>query len=628
MAVFIELVTDVFNDSFDKARAAMGNRTGRAGKPVARRPLRGIEIKEDTYAALKVVGSDGRNIPIFDSSSQNGLSDADGYSNFILQEVTESRMEKQQIIETFGDSYIFFFGEEPRFLEIQAVLLNTADFNWKAEWWANYGQYLRGTKLVEMGARCYLFYDDNIIEGYIINAATKENSMQPYHLPLQFKFFVTNYSNISFVSPPDNIRFPVRAGAVLPEGIDLTQGDATQKLSTFLRGASLDQATQANLQQTNTDALGYATVSNPGAYPGPYAQWRKLSDMFRAAARSFAFSPDIYRQVESLPPAQQTEMKNLIERYGMPLRSNIYENVDEYAGMQTDVPHISMLGKDMPSAMSSMFRDITEADNLFREMIKYLSCFGADVNNPTAINNLGMGPSFVQGSGIGMGGAIASFSASARASANGASAGSRASSSVTTQFDQWSKDPLGSVFGPPRSSDTFGEDRPKYTEGAGDPLYGYPSSFSDGQPGFGMAGFGDFGGTGFGSGAGAGGDPGFKDPGDFTFAGIADNRSAFDRFMKPVQDNTAVTPGGMGVSYGSSGGSSQSVSGSISAFALISTNGSLDATGNARQDPAAIAARQESEKFGFSVDDPFGVNCPKTSPTNQGWSDGFSYSWP
>ena len=553
------------------------------------------------------------------------MSGSEGNSNFILQEVTETRMEKQQLVETFGDSYIFFFGEEPRFLEIQATLLNTSDFNWKAEWWANYNEFLRGTKLVEMGARCYLFYDDNIIEGYIVNAAMRERADQPYHLPLQFKFFVTNYSNISFVSPPDNIRFPIRSTVVLPDGISLTKGDSAKQLTTFLRGASLDQATAEQLQQQSDPYSGLLvdealTGARGAGTPGPFAQMRKLSDMFRQAARSFAFSPDVFKEVESLPPAQQPIVKNMIERYGIPLRGNIWENADEYAGAAQETPDILRLDQFMPSAIAPIFRAATEADNLFREAINYLSCFGADINNPTSLSNLGMGPSFLpNGTGTG---ASASFGAIAQASA-----GSRDSSSPTSSFDQWAKDPLGSVYGPNQVG-AFGANRPKYTEGAGDPLYGYSSSFAEGQPGFGQAGFGDYGGSGFGSGSGSGGDPGFKDPSKFTFAGVSDNRSAFDRFMTPTQDNTALTSGGNGISFGESGGASQAIGGSITAFALISTNGTLDSTGNARGDAAAIAAKQASQTFGFSNDNPFGANCPKTSPTNSGFSDGFNYHLP
>ena len=78
----------------------------------------------------------------------------------MLQNVQEAHMEKHQIVETFGESYIFFFGEAPRFIDVSAVIINSHDFNWEAEWWDNYNRFLRGTKSVEQGARTYLFYDE------------------------------------------------------------------------------------------------------------------------------------------------------------------------------------------------------------------------------------------------------------------------------------------------------------------------------------------------------------------------------------------------------------------------------------------------------------------------------------
>jgi len=99
-----------------------------------RRPFRGIEIKEDTYAVLKVIRASGKEIPLFDAGARlNGYSgdhntpedwaDPDyqqkasfpsegctfNYSNFIAQQVIDSRQEKSQVVETFGEPYIFFF---------------------------------------------------------------------------------------------------------------------------------------------------------------------------------------------------------------------------------------------------------------------------------------------------------------------------------------------------------------------------------------------------------------------------------------------------------------------------------------------------------------------------------------
>ncbi len=223
MAVFIEVTTDAFRDTFAATTAgkrnANGQRSanGRAGAASVRRPLRGIEIKEDTYAIIRVIQSNGKEIPLLDSGSPGGQTT--GYSNFILQQVSEARMEKHQIVETFGDAYIFFFGESPRFLDVVSLLINTNDFNWEAEWWANYDNNFRGTKSVENGARTYLFYDDTIVEGYMLQAQAAKVAEQPNMLQLTFRLFLTNYSNVTAVG---DTNFPIRSIVNLPSGVSLT----------------------------------------------------------------------------------------------------------------------------------------------------------------------------------------------------------------------------------------------------------------------------------------------------------------------------------------------------------------------------------------------------------------------
>jgi len=195
MAVFISVTTSAFNEAtLVREDPKLLN---------IRRPMRGIEIKEDTYCIMKVIDSQGNAIPIVNSSSsqregeRTGISDH--YANFIITNVTEQRAERQQIVETFGEDYIFFFGESPRMLNFQGLLLNTNDFNWKSEWWHNYENIFRGTKLLEASARMYIYFDDVVAEGYMMNSQTVGTSADPYKQLLQFQFFVTNYSILSDV---------------------------------------------------------------------------------------------------------------------------------------------------------------------------------------------------------------------------------------------------------------------------------------------------------------------------------------------------------------------------------------------------------------------------------------------
>jgi len=211
MAVYFELVTEDLDQRF---RKSLDNRS-RAGVKNVRRPDRGIEVKEDTYAVFRVVRADGSEIKLVDSSWAEG--EGRGYANFLLQSVQDARMERQQIIETFSSPLVFFFGESPRFIDVSALLLNTNDFNWEAEWWENYNKYLRGTQLVESGARAYLHYDDTIIEGYPLNATAVKSADTPYIVQLQFRMFVTNYANVSAIGDP---YFPIHESAVLPANLN------------------------------------------------------------------------------------------------------------------------------------------------------------------------------------------------------------------------------------------------------------------------------------------------------------------------------------------------------------------------------------------------------------------------
>lgn len=210
MAVFISVTTDPFEEANVRERPPLMN---------VRRPLRGITIKEDTPAVLRAITATGVDIPLFDSSSptvEGGIGRSAYYSNFIVQGVQEQRVEKQQIVETFGEDYIYFFGERPRFLTVSGILMNTKDFNWKSEFWENYERYLRGTKLVEQNARLYFYFDDIVVEGYIVQAAATSDSSNPYHLPFQFTMFVCNYAILSTVG---SVFFQQDAEAAMSNGV-------------------------------------------------------------------------------------------------------------------------------------------------------------------------------------------------------------------------------------------------------------------------------------------------------------------------------------------------------------------------------------------------------------------------
>lgn len=253
MAVFISVTTSAFGELDARRQPYTG----------VRRPMRGLQRKEDTYAIMRVLTAQGEEVALFDSGAFSGdtvgedvIGRSERYSNFIIQQIQDQRMEKKQIIETFGEDYVLFFGESPRFLSVSGVLPNSADFNWKNEWWENYDRYLRGTRLVEMNARLYLYFDDVVVEGYIIGSSTEQSASERHLVPFSFQLFVTNYATIT---PVGSIFFQRTDAGILPDdGAVKTQ----ETVGRFSAGGLSAVMTQAALVQNDGSFSVQSTLEN------------------------------------------------------------------------------------------------------------------------------------------------------------------------------------------------------------------------------------------------------------------------------------------------------------------------------------------------------------------------------
>ena len=212
-----------------------------------RRPMRGIQLKEETFATISVKDSEGFRRSIINESyqenewgeiSQGNLPYAQRTSNFILQSVQESRAEKTQIVQTFDNSYIFFYGEQPRTLALQGVLMNTEDFDWRAEWWANYNKYFRGTALVRMNSILELTWDDITVKGYILDSTCTEQTDAPYNVNLGFTLFVTSYVNRKDNNFSEDFPVPT-TGLINPLALDTPGAVLTQTAAGKVRSLAL-----------------------------------------------------------------------------------------------------------------------------------------------------------------------------------------------------------------------------------------------------------------------------------------------------------------------------------------------------------------------------------------------------
>lgn len=182
------------------------------------------------------------------------------YSKFFLEAVQESENERFQIVETFNDFYVYFHGKKPPIYTFSGHLLNLLNYNWMNEFMYYYENFWRGTKAVELGARVFLTYNYQQIQGYILNVGTNLNALTDKAVPFQFSMIVTK--RLIFNGTPDD---GVIRDNLLPRSdtglINTTASSFAKALtSEFLDGQKPASGNQVATAQTQS--LGSRIISD------------------------------------------------------------------------------------------------------------------------------------------------------------------------------------------------------------------------------------------------------------------------------------------------------------------------------------------------------------------------------
>lgn len=239
---YVTIQEDRFSRSISVARQeeiALRAKKPSRQSPV-RRPLSGLEIKDDTYATLEIRDASGQTLGALKNTSTDRENLYETYtSNFSVEAITEQRNEKSQIIQTFGDDFIFFFGERPVQLNIALVLPDAKNFRWHQEFWENYSDQLRGTRVAQQETRAYFTLDDRIFEGCLLNANFSRQANTHNMVRVNITFLVTNTIWLKPLTNKVSILGPT--------------SEQTQK---FIRGTALAQNELTfNLLEQNIDPL-------------------------------------------------------------------------------------------------------------------------------------------------------------------------------------------------------------------------------------------------------------------------------------------------------------------------------------------------------------------------------------
>lgn len=120
------------------------------------------------------------------------------YTKFFLNSVNETHQERSQIIETFGDFYVFLFNERPPMYSFNGVLMNARNANWVQDFMYYYDNFLRGTKCAEIGAKAILTYGGRQVEGFILQTSNQTRAATEGGVQFNFNMVVTRRRYLGF----------------------------------------------------------------------------------------------------------------------------------------------------------------------------------------------------------------------------------------------------------------------------------------------------------------------------------------------------------------------------------------------------------------------------------------------
>lgn len=142
----------------------------------------------DSPAVMRVVVVD----PVGEGRIVPGAQIVPDYSQFFLESVNEQDVEKAHIVETFGTYWVHLFGRKPRVFTFSGTLVSAHNQQWEAAWDLLYENFLRGTRLVELGAQAQLTYGGRSVYGYLLGSNKQKQAVSDKSVPFTFSILVTH----------------------------------------------------------------------------------------------------------------------------------------------------------------------------------------------------------------------------------------------------------------------------------------------------------------------------------------------------------------------------------------------------------------------------------------------------
>jgi len=144
---------------------------------------------------------------------------------FILKSMQARLEERYFIFQSLGgDSVAFFFGDKPVVYNFSGVLMDTYNQQWYNDFLFYYEKYLRGSQSIRNRTKVMMVYEDQIIEGFILDMNLSKSSEMHVLANFSFNMLMTDRAHIEgYRSPTERTSTkPSAAGSYLLSTIEHT----------------------------------------------------------------------------------------------------------------------------------------------------------------------------------------------------------------------------------------------------------------------------------------------------------------------------------------------------------------------------------------------------------------------
>ena len=216
-----------------------------------RRPLNGLRPNKNYYATI--MSPNG----MLNSSYIDAKKLTNFNNNFLVQSMTFSRDEKMQVIETFGENYVYFFGNRSPVANFRGLLLNSQTFEWFAEFDTNYVNSFRGTRAAARGQEITITVDGVIYYGHIHNVSYDLNSEQPQSLGVSFSMHV---AKVQHLTDPTVIKNKAKSVAEILD--EVSNSGADSLLNTLILGGPQSSSVTRSFASLSDELAFYSTQNS------------------------------------------------------------------------------------------------------------------------------------------------------------------------------------------------------------------------------------------------------------------------------------------------------------------------------------------------------------------------------